>query len=270
MKPDSVQKWNLRSNHYEAAAVRGDYVDQFLALLDIQPGETVLDMGCGNGLLAVPLAKDGHRVVAADFSEGMLEKLAAKAAQAGVDVQTIHMSWEDDWTSFGVQPQSVDIAFASRSVITEDVSAAMMKLTATAKKRAVATLSTGANPRSSAAFLRELGVVSRLQPDFQVAFNALVAAGYRPSISYIKTDRRATFATQQDARNYLESMVMKTDESVLPQMRTVALSRIDTWLEANLQPNEYEGRIDKHGNAEGAWAIERRNDVVWAYLSWDK
>ena len=39
----------------------------------------VFDMGCGTGALAVPLGLAGHKVVAADFSRGMLDRMSGSA-----------------------------------------------------------------------------------------------------------------------------------------------------------------------------------------------
>ncbi|HVE75212.1 MAG TPA: class I SAM-dependent methyltransferase [Actinomycetota bacterium] len=46
----------------------------------------VLDLGCGTGGHAIPLARRGYEVVGVDRSEGMLAQAAAKAKAAGVDV----------------------------------------------------------------------------------------------------------------------------------------------------------------------------------------
>jgi SAM-dependent methyltransferase len=50
------------------------------------PGR-VIDLGCGTGRVAVPLARRGHRVTAVDLSEPMLRVAGEKAAAAGV---TLH------------------------------------------------------------------------------------------------------------------------------------------------------------------------------------
>ncbi|WP_324670146.1 class I SAM-dependent methyltransferase [Geochorda subterranea] len=49
-------------------------------------GGPVLELACGTGRIAIPLARDGHRVVGLDLSESMLDGARRKAAQAGVDV----------------------------------------------------------------------------------------------------------------------------------------------------------------------------------------
>jgi SAM-dependent methyltransferase len=47
---------------------------------------TVLDLGCGTGNHAVPLARRGYAVAGVDLSEPMLARARGKAAEAGVEV----------------------------------------------------------------------------------------------------------------------------------------------------------------------------------------
>ena len=78
-------------------------------------------------------------MVAADFSQGMLDMLNRDLAALGlasrelVDVKL--MSWEDDWEACGVGPKSVDVALASRSMATPDIARALEALSRTARKR---------------------------------------------------------------------------------------------------------------------------------------
>ena len=55
------------------------------------PGSRLIDLGCGTGLDAVRLAKQGHYVTATDWSPRMIERTADRAAREGVsqNVQTI-------------------------------------------------------------------------------------------------------------------------------------------------------------------------------------
>ncbi len=57
-----------------------------LAALNERPQQTILDVGCGSGVLAIPLAQEGHQVVGLDFSAPMIEMARQKAAAAGVSV----------------------------------------------------------------------------------------------------------------------------------------------------------------------------------------
>ena len=52
-------------------------------LLMVLPGETVLDVACGNGVFARRLAELGARVAAVDFSENLVELARARTEEAG-------------------------------------------------------------------------------------------------------------------------------------------------------------------------------------------
>jgi len=47
--------------------------------------DTVLDLGCGTGAIALGLAEDAGRVVGRDISEGMLDQAREKAAEGGLE-----------------------------------------------------------------------------------------------------------------------------------------------------------------------------------------
>ncbi len=52
----------------------------------LQVGSPVLELGCGTGRLALPLARKGHDVVAVDVSPAMLTRLRAKLAEEKPEV----------------------------------------------------------------------------------------------------------------------------------------------------------------------------------------
>lgn len=47
---------------------------------------TIIELACGTGRLAIPLAKQGHEVYAVDIHEGMLQQAIEKAKKENVDV----------------------------------------------------------------------------------------------------------------------------------------------------------------------------------------
>jgi SAM-dependent methyltransferase len=51
----------------------------------LRPGDTVLDLGCGTGAIALALAGDAERVVGRDISEGMMNQARAKADAQGFE-----------------------------------------------------------------------------------------------------------------------------------------------------------------------------------------
>ena len=65
---------------------KDEYIERFYELMEIRPGETIFDMGCASGTLAIPYALKGHEIYAADFSQAMLDVLMKSAEEEGVAV----------------------------------------------------------------------------------------------------------------------------------------------------------------------------------------
>ena len=51
---DDAAFWDKRSATFTTKDAPNLYVEKFLEYAEIRPGETVFDMGCGTGALAVP------------------------------------------------------------------------------------------------------------------------------------------------------------------------------------------------------------------------
>jgi SAM-dependent methyltransferase len=64
-------------------------VDFLLEELSLQPGGSILDVGCGTGRHAIELAKRGYAVTGIDLSSGMLARAAEAAKTARVSVDWI-------------------------------------------------------------------------------------------------------------------------------------------------------------------------------------
>lgn len=78
------QSWKAEeySNHASFVSELGSPVVQ---LLNPRPGETVLDLGCGDGTLAVNIQENGAFVIGIDSSDSMVRSAQAKGVQAYVD-----------------------------------------------------------------------------------------------------------------------------------------------------------------------------------------
>ena len=74
-------------------------VDFLIEVLDISPGDSILDIGCGTGRHSIELAKRGYFMTGIDFSEGMLAKAKEKSKTANVQVEWIH----EDATKFSLK-----------------------------------------------------------------------------------------------------------------------------------------------------------------------
>src|SRR4030042_3997839 len=65
-------------------------VDFLLEEVSLEPGGSILDVGCGTGRHSVELAKRGYAVTGIDLSSEMLARAADAAKAAGVNVDWIH------------------------------------------------------------------------------------------------------------------------------------------------------------------------------------
>src|SRR5258708_39754800 len=80
---ETQEIWDRKAEHWDARMGEGNAFQLHLVgpaaerLLAIQPGETVADIGCGNGVFARRLARLGAFVVASDFSPRFIERARA-------------------------------------------------------------------------------------------------------------------------------------------------------------------------------------------------
>lgn len=66
-----------------------------LRMLGLEPGQRILDLGCGTGRHSVALAGLGLEVVGLDLSETLLEQARQSAAGAGVEVSWLRRDMRD-------------------------------------------------------------------------------------------------------------------------------------------------------------------------------
>ncbi|MBN9392945.1 MAG: class I SAM-dependent methyltransferase [Chloroflexi bacterium] len=94
---ESRRIWDTNADAWDAKMGSGGGFQTVLIeptasrMLDIQPGERVLDIACGNGIFTRHLAKLGAEVVAADFSPRLIE-LAKGRTTENLDRITYHVA----------------------------------------------------------------------------------------------------------------------------------------------------------------------------------
>lgn len=269
-RADDAAYWDARAKSFGSKDAPSRYVERFLELAGVRDGETVFDMGCGTGSLAVPLGIAGHSVVAADFSSGMLGVLRGYLEANGVEcVRTVQMSWEDDWESHGVAPKSADVAFASRSIATADLRDSLARLDAVARRRVCITLPTGSSPRINDRMLADIGFATRVSHDYQYAINILIGMGALPEISYIRSERRETFESPEEAVELYRDMVSGPGTTVSGSDVPAARERAAAWVADHLVENPTAGAVDSRGRVEGPFTLSKPRENIWAFISWE-
>ena len=241
--------WDQRAASFAKRNINSDYVDSFLELMKPHADWTVLDVGCGPGTLALPMAKMVKSVTALDFSSAMLQELRSRVEQERVpNIQTIEASWEDDWHSLGIARH--DVAVSSRSLSVEDLQAALVKLDAYATQKVFITDKVGSGPFDPDLFAA-LGRSFEEGPDYIITVNLLYHLGIHPKIDYIELEHKKIFSTREEAIESICWMV----EDVTPAEEKKLAAYIDD-------------RLSHTG--ENQWLFRRRTPVKWAFISWEK
>ena len=83
-KGDRQKDWNKAAPNFGKSARRDGYHTHLVERINPQADETILDLGCGDGNISVPLAKRAKFVTGVDSAEMMLEKFGMKALKENV------------------------------------------------------------------------------------------------------------------------------------------------------------------------------------------
>ncbi len=103
--------WNQNATFWDERMGEGNQFQQFLVgptserLLDLHPGEQVIEIACGNGIFAKRMAQLGASVTAADFSEKLIELAKKRNADYvhAIDYRVVDATNEEQLLSLGKQ-----------------------------------------------------------------------------------------------------------------------------------------------------------------------
>ena len=255
---DSQAYWNKRAATFTRDATI-DYERWLLDLLALEAGEEILDMGCATGTLAVPLARAGHRVHGCDFAEAMLPILDERATADKLPITSHLLAWEDDWEEAGLGENSVDVAFASRSLMSGDVSACVRKLDAAARSRAAVVVPDSLLPSRDPRLLTYLGRAARRSHVVRDVTRALAAMGRTPVGARTQTFRPMRFSSFDEARADLRRLAGPKPFTAREQRLFDAYAAQHFVREAPTDPSEA---------TEGHWVLDYLLPVTWVFIGW--
>jgi ubiquinone/menaquinone biosynthesis C-methylase UbiE len=245
---DRRDYWDRRAPSFANSSVEDGYSEPFLSILNAEADWTVLDVGCGPGTLAMPLAKSVRSITAIDFAPSMIDLLNSRCRSAGIKNITTHVTgWEDDWSSLGIGPH--DAAIASRSLVVDDLQAALEKLTNFAKKRVVISAPAGEGPFDAQLFA-VVGRELKAKPDYIYIYNLLYQMDIYANVFFVVKKFCRTFASAEEAYNSVSWM--------FEELSSVEESRLQSFLSTHLVRDGERWKLD----------YERR--VHWAVIWWDK
>jgi SAM-dependent methyltransferase len=168
-------------------------------MMELTRARTVLDVGCGSGRLAIPMAHKAKSITALDSSPEILERCGANAREALVGNVTTHHA---DWDSAvpGKDIPKHDVVVASRYNGELD----LMKLDAAANNLVYLQLFSGPSPKALLNALFE-GIVA---PDPEAAveqsgvtaiFNELTGYDIEPNVVHVPTAFTRWYRDEKEA-----------------------------------------------------------------------
>ena len=255
---DSQAYWNKRAATFTRDTT-SDYERWLLDLLALETDDEVLDMGCATGTLAVPLARAGHRVHGCDFAEAMLAILDERTATESLPITCHLLAWEDDWEAAGLGTDSVDVAFASRSLMSGDVPTCVCKLDATARSRAAVVVPDSLLPSRDPRLLTYLGRSARRACIVRDVTRALATLGRIPVFATTRTFRPMRFSSFDEARVDLRRLAGPEPFTAREQRLFDAYAAQHVVREDLTSPSEV---------AEEHWVLDYRLPVTWAFIGW--
>lgn len=240
--------WDKRAPAFKEHVKESDYEKSFLKLVQPEPDWTVLDVGCGCGTLALPLAGRVAGVTALDFSPTMLELLQQQCDESKItNITSVLGDWEDDWEKLGLG--TYDVVIASRSTVVEDLRKSLTKLDRAAKKWVYISAMVGDGPYDRRVF-NAIGRPLKRGPDYIYAYNILHQMGIFADVSFITNSDWKSYASLDEA---MEGMLWMLDELTVEEE-----TRLRNYLTSELIPHE------------GGWRLPAPKVVRWAVISWEK
>lgn len=246
-RPKNEGDWDRKAPSFARRNSSSMYIDKCIAMLRPKPAWSVLDVGCGPGTLAIPMAKMVKKITALDFSQKMIEILIQRARKNNItNIIPLKLSWTDDWKTEGIDKH--DLAIASRALSVEDLRQALEKLSSFAREKAVVTDRVQSGPFDPAAF-EAVGRKLETGPDYIYTVNLLYQMGYQASVNFIRLEESLPCKDLEEALDYYAWMFhdLTGDER----------KRLKKYVQSITTPT-----------GDGTFTVHREHVPTWAFISW--
>jgi SAM-dependent methyltransferase len=192
-KGKSSEDWDKRAKGMNQNVHKSIYTKKFTQIIDTSGCESLLDVGCGPGTIALAMAEKLKQIYALDYSNGMLECVKENCTNHGIcNIIPIQKSWQCDW---GDVPQA-DIVVASRSMEVDNIEEALEKLNSKAKKRVYITTKVGGSFIDTV-ILDQLERKVYPRPDYIYLVNLLHTMGIYAKVDFIPSEN-SKFVSEDD------------------------------------------------------------------------
>lgn len=260
---ENLEFWNNFAPRFRKepkAGEKDEYIEQFYEFSEFRPGETIFDMGCASGSLAIPYAERGHEIYAADFSPEMLKYLMIGAEEHGVadKIHPIQLNWNEDWSKRDLPV--CDVAISSRSFIVYDLTEGIKKLESVARRRVCIGAWDTPSPNYDRILAREVGYERPGYGCYVYVMNELMDRDLLPDLRFIKSRFRCTSFPNKEAAvlAFENSMNYGKEGGLTEEQHDKMLKYCDEHL------------MSFEKNGEEMWKLDHEELSTVAHISWNK
>ncbi|MFA5308932.1 MAG: methyltransferase domain-containing protein [Dehalococcoidales bacterium] len=181
---------------------KDDYISKMIDHIEVKPEWTVLDIGCGPGTLAIPLAQQAKSVTGLDISTEMIKNLMANAGKAGLDnIQPLNVSWQDAFT--GGRLEQHDVVVASRSMMAGNMKEGLASIINIARQAFYITFPVIHLPFDWEVY-RVIGREKKKHPPYIYILNMLFQMGVNANLEILYSKVKVQFPSVEEAMHDLQ------------------------------------------------------------------
>ena len=198
LKNKKDKDWDKAAPGFYRRTKKEDYQKVLFEKLILDENDTVLDVGCGEGSVTIPLAKKVKKVIGIDSSPKMLEYLEKRAEDENIDnIETVLKPIEEiTYEEIG----DVDVVVCSRSLNgIIPIDEVLLELDMIADKYVFITVFGPENKKIEKYFDKELGIKTEDFPDYNYFFNILFNMGIYANIERFDLNNYREYESIEEA-----------------------------------------------------------------------
>ncbi len=193
-----TKDWDKAAPGFYKRTRKDDYQTALFDMLILDENDTVLDVGCGEGSVTIPIAKRVKKVIGLDSSPKMIEYLEKRANENNINnIETILKPIEEiTYDEIG----DVDVVICSRSLNgIIPIDKILSELDKIANKYVFITIFGPENKKIEKDFDKELGIKTEDFPDYNYFFNILFNLGIYANIQRFDLNNYREYDSIDDA-----------------------------------------------------------------------
>ncbi|MBI4814203.1 MAG: class I SAM-dependent methyltransferase [Methanobacterium sp.] len=248
-KKNNSKSWDKIAPQFDQWMKKDDYPQELINHIQVESSDSILDIGCGNGVITIPIAQKARSVTAMDISGKMIELLRENAADRNLSNIKFTNKGIEDVTVEEIGPHDVVVASRSLNGI-PDIKPELEKINKIAQKYVYITLWGVDNRKFESEMAELLGRESYQHPDYTIVYNLLHEMGIEAKIRFLKSNTRNYYSNIDEALDRIKWRIgdlNKEEESLIKEHLLTTLTK----------------------NPDGSLSYSRNNSK-WVLIWWEK